>query len=220
MVRGFIFDLDGTVLDSMYLWEKVDRDFLAAYGIEADTEYLDTMKSLNFAECVVYTRSRYHLPVSDGEMMEMWDRAAHDIYAHDVQLKKGVKGFLRCIKNAGARISVATSGYASLFMPALERCGIAEFFDAYTTKDDALPGKGEPDIYYAASKKIGCSKEECIVFEDLPRAILTLKNAGFRAVGVYDTYFDGDSALIKENCEIYIRDFTDRRLENILKEIK
>ncbi len=216
MVKGVIFDLDGTLFDSMWVWREVDTQFVKNHGLPVEEDYLETLKSMNFTECAKYTRKRYSLDLTDAEMMAEWDSLAKKAYAQEVELKAGVKEYLTFLKEKGAKIAVATSCYLSLCMPTLRRHGIADVFDGMITKDDDPKSKEHPDIYLSAAEKIGLSPGECAVFEDILTAVKTAKGAGFTTIGVADSASLNQKEEISSVADCYINDFFDRRIYNII----
>ena len=130
--RAALFDLDGTLLDSGYVWRDVDAKFFAGRQVEVDhAEYARAVQGLSFREAAVYTKRRYDLPESVEAIMGEWMAMAREEYAHHVNLKPGARSYLRQLKRAGVKLAVVTANRAELFMPALERHGVAELFDAF-----------------------------------------------------------------------------------------
>lgn len=209
MVRGVIFDLDGTLFDSMWVWREVDTQFVKNHGLPVEEDYLRALKSMNFSQCAEYTRKRYALTMTDAEMMAEWDSLAKKAYAEDVELKAGAKEYLSFLKEKGIKTAVATSCYLSLCMPTLRRHGIEDIFDAMTTKDEDQRSKEHPDIYLRTAEKIGLRPEECAVFEDILTAVKTAKGAGFLTVGVADGASLTEKEEIASVADMYISDFFD-----------
>ena len=215
MVKGVIFDLDGTLFDSMWVWREVDTQFVKNHGLPVEEDYLDALKSMNFTECAEYTRKRYDLTLSDAEMMAEWDSLARKAYAEDVGLKAGVKEYLSFLKEKGIKIAVATSCYLSLCEPTLRRHGIDGTFDAMTTKDEDPRSKEHPDIFLRTSEKIGLHPNECAVFEDILTAVKTAKSAGFFTVGVADAASLSEKKEIAAIADCYINDFYEPRIYDL-----
>lgn len=217
MVKGVIFDLDGTLLDSMWVWREVDTRFVKNHGLPVEEDYLEALKSMNFTECAEYTRKRYSLPLTDAEMMAEWDSLAKKAYAEDVELKAGAKEYLSFLKENGIKCSVATSCYLSLCMPTLKRHGIDCYFHSMITRDDGPKSKEHPDIYLRAADSMGLKPEECVVFEDILTAIRTARNASFMTVAVADDASLPEKNEIEALCELYIDDFYDERIYKLFR---
>lgn len=215
MVKGVIFDLDGTLFDSMWVWREVDTQFVKNHGLPVEEDYLEALKSMNFTECAEYTRKRYGLQLTDAEMMAEWDSLAKKAYAEDVELKAGVKEYLSYLNEKGIKTAVATSCYLSLCTPTLRRHGIEGAFHGMVTRDNKPKSKEHPDIFLRAAEKIGLSPEECVVFEDILTAVRTAKGAGFTTVGVADEASLPEREEIISLCDIYVNDFFDSRIYDL-----
>lgn len=202
--KGAIFDLDGTVLDSMWVWDEVDKKFLGKRGIAVPDDYLEQIAHIGYTAAAAYTIERFGLDETEENIVAEWSSLAADAYAHDVVLKPYAKDFLIQLKNNGVRLSVATASNALFFEPALKRCGIYDLFDAFTTSDEVARGKGFPDIYLLAAQKIGLTADECIVFEDIYAGIKGAADGGFYTIGVYDKYSLRERDRIVSCADMYI----------------
>lgn len=188
MIKGIIFDLDGTLLDSAWVWDDVDKEFLGLRGIEVPDDYPEAIAHLGFRGCAEYTIERFGFKDKPEQLMEIWDSMAREKYAKDVKIKPFVKEYLDYLKKKGMKIGVATASYEELFMPCLINNGIASYFEYFTTVAQTGKGKDTPEIYLLAAKKMGLNPSECVVFEDLPKAIACAKSAGFITVAVPDNF--------------------------------
>ena len=191
--QGAIFDLDGTLLDSMGVWEDIDRAFLGRRGIPVPPDYMDKVAALSFPAAAVYTIERFALPETPETLMEEWSSMARDAYAHRVKL------------------AVATASSEELFIPALKRSGVYHLFDAFTTLKEVARGKGFPDIYLRAAEKLGLEPGVCAVFEDLAAGIAGAKAGGFWAVGVYDEHAAADRDRIIGMADAYLASLEEAR---------
>lgn len=208
MYKGAIFDLDGTLLDSMGVWERIDYEFLGKRGFEVPEDYVDTITAMSFEETAIYTIERFQLPETKEAIMQEWIQMAIDAYSNDVVTKPGVQEYLKYLKERGIQMCVATASGLELVVPALKHNRIYEYFDNITTLKEVSRGKGYPDIYELAAKKMGLLPEECVVFEDIPAGIKGAGSGGFATVGVYDKRSGKDQDTIKELANAYILDFT------------
>ena len=186
MIRGAIFDMDGTLLDSMHIWDTLGVDYLAARGIQPPPGLREDLKPLNMLETVEYLRTRFGIPGSDREIIAGINGMVAGFYRDTLPLKPGVDGFLRRLAAAGVRLCVATATDRPLTEAALRRCGVLDLFEFVLTCSEVGVGKRRPDIFERALARLGTEKAETPVFEDSPHAILTAADAGFRVVAVRD----------------------------------
>ncbi len=133
-----IFDLDGTLLDSLWVWQKVDEEFFAVRGMKKPADYARAIQGMSFREAAVYTVRRFGLAESADAVMDEWMRMTVEAYANDVLLKPGALSYLRALKRADVKLAVATANRRELFGPTLERCGALSLFDAVF--EDTLEG--------------------------------------------------------------------------------
>lgn len=180
-----IFDLDGTVLDSLYVWRRVDERFFQARGLPVPEDYAREVAGLSFAETVTYTIDRFSLPDAPEAVISEWVALAKDEYAHRVGPVAGAVRYLRALRRAGIRLAAATANRAELFMPALERLGIDGLFDiALTSADVGNRGKADGALFTLAAERLGVNPRECAVFEDTLDGIRGARSAGMRAYAV------------------------------------
>ena len=206
--KAAIFDLDGTLFDSMWFWNGIDERFLAGKGIkEVPEDYLLAIAHLGAEETAIYTKERFGLKESPEEMMKEWYDEALLFYKNDVKFKKGAYEYLKRLYESGVKLAVATASREDLFMPALERLGADRFFSACATVNECGRIKEFPDVYELACKKLGVSVSDTFVFEDIYAAVCGAKKGGFFTVGVYDSLSSRDEALIREKADIYITGF-------------
>lgn len=206
-MKGVIFDLDGTLIDSIWVWDKVDREILARYGFEPDQEYLDHICKLNYGQCIEYIMKRYDLGMSYTQLSEELKLLAYKEYLNNVKLKSGAYEFITRLKEEGVKIGVATSCLREMCEAALKKNKVFHLFDAFVYSDEIGKNKQEPDIYLTAAKQLGVEPENCIVFEDLPSAAQSAVRAGMMVIGVYDEYSKHNVNLMKKVCHLFISDF-------------
>jgi HAD superfamily hydrolase (TIGR01509 family) len=205
--KAYIFDLDGTLLDSMGVWGQVDVDFLAKRGIALPRDYMDAIASMTFCEAAAYTVKRFSLPDGVEDLMREWNEMAAYAYGHTVKMKPNAKEYLITLRERGAKLAVATSLSAELCAPALRNNGIDNFFDLVCRTDEAGCGKTRPDIFLLTAKKIGVLPQDCLVFEDILAAVKSAKSAGMSVCAVYDNASENDWEQIKSAADYAIVDF-------------
>lgn len=202
--KGFIFDLDGTLLDSMGLWEEVYARTLESFGKKIPESYLPAINHLSVSDGAEYTVSAFGLEASPQSVVERWKSFAVDAYAHNVTLKDGAAELLEVLRAAGKKIGIATALDRGLFEPCLARCGIDGYFAAVSTVQETGRDKRFPDVYLNAAEKMGLSPSECVVAEDSFIGMQGAKKGGFFVAGVYDKSAAADVENAKQVCDVYV----------------
>ncbi len=206
-IKGVIFDLDGTLLDSMWVWDKVDEDFLGARGFDVPEDYQQTIAAMGFRETAIYTIQRFGLKEEPDAIIQEWNDMAERTYHNEVRIKSYAKELLECLKGKGIKLGVATAAYRSLFEPCLIKNDVYHYFDAITETKEVPRGKGFPDVYIRAAAKMGCQPEECVVLEDIHAGIVAAKTGGFFTVGVYDEKSSHGWQEIQKDADCVIQGF-------------
>ena len=206
-IHAAIFDLDGTLIDSMWVWEKIDVDYLAAKGFKMPEDLRDDIAHLSFQDTAIYFKNRFKLKESIDEIREEWNAMALKEYKYNVKLKPGAEEFLKLLKRNGVKIALATSICSPILDIALESNAMAEYFDIIVTTYEADRGKDFPDIYLLAAEKLAVKPENCIVFEDILPAVLSAKKAGMKVVGVMDKAAAHQHEEIRNCANITIENF-------------
>ncbi len=218
MIKGALFDLDGTITDSNTYWDRAPEAFLMSLGIKAEPDLGQMVFSMTVPEAVVYMINKYSLSLSPGEVMEGLHESAERFYSREVELKPGITEVLRMLKEEGISLAVVTVTGRELAESALKRHDIADLFEHIVTTDDAGAGKQEPAVYIMAADKLGSLREETLVFEDAPHAAMTAKKAGFITVGVYDDAVRDRQEELKKTTDLYLPDY--RELSGLTELLK
>jgi HAD superfamily hydrolase (TIGR01509 family) len=210
--KSVIFDLDGTLIDSMRVWEKIDADFLHKRGLEVPPDYFDAVAPLGFRETANYTIERFSLPEATDDLMREWNEMASWEYGHAIGLKPGVGDYLERLRKNGVRMAIATSSPRSLCAASLANNGIEGYFGAVCTADDVGRGKEFPDIFIYAAGKLSAPPEDCLVFEDNLNGVKSARKAGMSVWGVYDDSSKEHWEEIKRAADGWTLDFSDAPL--------
>ena len=213
-IKAAIFDLDGTLIDSMGLWNSIDVNYLKKFNLAVPERLQDDICHLNFQETAAYFKDRFNIPDSLDKIMADWHNMAYEAYCTSIKLKKGVVEFLQFLKDSNIKIALATSNSNDLLEASLKANKIYDFFDAITTTSEVERNKEFPDVYLLAAKKLSVAPENCLVFEDLPTAIKGAKKGNMKVVGIYDAWNEDQWSLIKSLSDYSIKDYRELLIKN------
>lgn len=207
--KAAIFDLDGTLLDSMGVWDRVDVEVLNRRGFEVPADYMGAVSAMQFDQIANYTIARFGLSDTPQQLMNEWNEIASYAYATEVQLKPYAFDYLTQLKNSGAKLAVATSLPPNLREPAMQHVGIDGLFDVVCSVDDAGNiGKEHPDIYMLTAQRLGVDSQHCTVFEDILVGLRSAKSVGMSVWAMHDDSSDRDWETICEVADGVLFDFS------------
>lgn len=206
-IEGAVFDLDGTLLDSSWVWEKVDEKFLGDRGFQVPDDYVDEISPLGAERAAVYTIERFGLNEDKDDIVREWIEMAKKEYATEVVCKPYAKEFLEELQKFNIKMAVATSSDRELFMKTLEREGILKYFQKIVTVDEVERGKGYPDIYEEAARRIKVNPHKCLVFEDILAGVTGASLGEFNVVAVFDEKSKHNWEKIKSISKYSINDY-------------
>ncbi len=202
----YLFDLDGTLIDSNGVWKEVDQAFLARRGLPYTKAYYQGVAHTIFPLAAKFTKEYCRLPESCEEIMAEWLELAQDAYAH-VEVKPGVRAFLEQCRAEGRRMAVVTSSIPDHCQTALMRLELAPYFERITYAQKLGLDKSGPGVWRAAAEENGVCPETCTVFDDSLAACRGAQSAGMRTIGVYDAFFYADEPEMRASCDVYIYSF-------------
>lgn len=206
-IDAVIFDMDGSLVDSMWMWRAIDIEYLGRYGIALPEDLQSKIEGMSFGETACYFKEHFPIPESLEEIMEEWNRMAWDKYMYEVPLKEGIPEFLAGCRNSHIKLGIATSNSRVLVENVARVHNLRDYFSCIMTGTDVERGKPNPDIYLAVAKGLGVAPERCLVFEDIVAGILAGKNARMRVCAVEDEYSSASRDLKKELADYYIEDY-------------
>ena len=202
--KAVLFDLDGTLVDSMWVWAQIDIDYLGTHGLTVPEDLQKNVEGMGFTEVAVYFKERFQIQDSIETIKQTWQDMAMEQYAHKILLKDGAVRFLPYLKERGIKMAVASSNDLKLIEACLQGHGIREYFDAVITSCEVKKGKPAPDVYLEAAARLAVKPAECLVFEDIVAGILAGKNAGMQVCAVEDVYSISQKKEKKTYADYYI----------------
>ncbi len=209
-IKAVIFDLDGTLVDSMGVWKQIDIDFFKQNGMDTVPEdFAKNIAHLSFLEMAQFVIDTYHFQRTPQEIVDTWIQMSIKAYSHDVMTKPGAQKLLKQIKESGIKISLATTNKKELVSPCLKNNGIDQYFDYCLNVNEIKSNKSEPLIYLKLAEKMNSTPNETLVFEDILMGINTAHNAGFKTVAIYDEASKNQQESLKRIADYYIGDFND-----------
>ena len=206
MIKGAIFDFDGTLVDSMFIWDTFGEDYLRILGKDPRENLTETFKTFTLEQAAEYYREHYGVTLSVEEIVDGVNKMVAEIYRTRVILKDGVRDFLEGLKTQGVKMCVATVTDRPIVEDVLVSLGIRDFFVEILTCAEVGYNKETPHIYRAALEVLGTKKDETVVFEDALHALMTAKNDGFPVAAVYDKH-ELRQTEMKENGDYYITNY-------------
>lgn len=206
--KGAIFDMDGTILDSMKLWEEIDIEFLSKRGYGVPEDYMRSIAHMGAMDTALYTIKRFNLTDTPEALINEWLTSALKKYK-SVPEKEGVSEYFSYLYENGVKIAVATATELSVAENALEDRGFYRLIDSIVTIADVKRGKGFPDIYLKAAENLGLDSGDCIVFEDILVGVRAAKDGGFLTYGIYDERSAADTKKIKAAADGFIYSFNE-----------
>lgn len=204
MIKGAIFDIDGTLLDSMPIWTDVGARYLRSIGVTPEEGLGEILFSMTMEEGAAYLRRTYNLSQTETDIQQGIVDIIGDFYRYEVQLKSGMRELLEQLYVQSIPMTLATTGERELAEAALTRLGVWRYFSAMFTANELHTSKKEPLIYHTAANFMGTAPHETMVYEDVIHALTTAKNAGFQTTAVEDAASRKDKAAILAIADHYI----------------
>ncbi len=207
--KAVLFDMDGTLADSMWIWRAIDVEFLGRYGLTLPEQLQEDIEGMSFSETAHYFRKTFGLRESEEEIKAIWNEMAYAKYRDEIPLKPGARDFVFWLKAQGFRTAICTSNSRELIDVAVEARGLTDGIDYVVTACEVQAGKPAPDIYLRAAMELEVPPAACLVFEDIPAGILAGKRAGMTVCAVEDEYSAYCMEEKRRLSDYVIHDFTD-----------
>jgi HAD superfamily hydrolase (TIGR01509 family) len=220
MKKAAIFDLDGTLVDSMWVWADIDINYLEQFGYEPPADLKAVIEGMSMRETAEYFKGRFKIEDTVEEIQDAWNLMAYDRYNSKVKLKPLVFDLLRILRSEGMALGIATSNSRILTEAVLASNGILNLFETILTGEDVKNGKPDPEIYLTAADKLDVSPGDCLVFEDVLMGVMAGKNAGMSVCAVYDQWNEPQKQDIMRLADHYINGYEEiatwQRLQGLL----
>lgn len=202
-----IFDMDGTLIDSMGIWENLAKEYLSSKNIKAKENLSEIINSMSMEESAMYFKKEFGIKDSVEKIISDENKLIEHKYKYEILLKENVKEYLSYLRKKGIKMCVTTATSLVLAKIVLKRLDILDYFSFVISCDETKVGKSKPDIYYLALRKMNAKIEETLVYEDADYAIKTAKKAGFYCIGVYDEVSSKEKKEILKFCDKYLESF-------------
>lgn len=208
-VEGIIFDFDGTLFDSQYIWENIDSDYLKSIGKLPKPGLKEEVSSFTLTQGAEFLKKEYSIELSVDEIITGIKQRVADEYIYRVQPKDGAVEAVAQAHKLGIKMCVASTNTAELIKAAAKRCGLDKYFCDYISGSDLNINKSTPKIYEIACEALATSRENTWVFEDMLFGVTSAKNGGFMAAAVYDKYSNQDRKAMEAVADVYLDSMRD-----------
>lgn len=216
-IEGAIFDLDGTLTDSMYIWDEAPKALVRRYGGEPPEDLAAALKEMGRREASEYLIETFHMDCAPEEAMDAINELVTAEYRDRVRLKPGADRLLKRLAAREIPCAVATASETFQARAALERLGVWNRFQFAVSSIQCGPKTG-PEVYLEAARRLGSRPERTLVFEDALHAAQTARKAGFLTAGVYDASAESDREAMERVCHWYLRRLDDEAFWSVLKQ--
>ena len=206
MIQGLIFDFDGTLFDSMFIWDTAGEVYLRSIGKEPETDLQKVLKPMSLLQSAQYIREKYDIPLSVEDIMDVVNRTVEGFYFHTVEPKPGVIDFLKELHRRNIKMCIATATDRYQVEAALQRCKMRHFFSEIFTCTEVGSGKDRPDIFCKAMEHLQTDRTNTAVVEDAYHAAFTAKQDSFKVVGVHDSHESRQQELL-QIADVFLPDY-------------
>lgn len=209
-----LFDLDGTLVDSMWMWKQIDIEYLGRFGYDCPPDLQKVIEGMSFSETAEYFKTRFQIPDSIEKIKQAWVQMSIEKYRKEVPLKPGALELLQYLKQSGRKAGIATSNGREMVDAVLKALNITSYFQVIATACEVSAGKPAPDIYLEVARRLQVKPHRCMVFEDVPAGILAGKRAGMTVCAVEDEFSASMRKEKQELADFYIQDYRELFKEN------
>ncbi len=203
-IKAVIFDLDGTLVDSMWIWKQVDIDYLEKHGHPLPDDLQKDIEGMSFTETAQYFKNRFGIEDSIDDIKAEWNAMALDLYTNKIDLKPHVWTLLEQFEKMGLAMGIGTSNSPELAGAVVKSRGIDRFIKVLRTSCQVDKGKPAPDIFLSVARALGAEPHECLVFEDTHAGVLAGKRAGMKVIAIYDPLSAPFREAIEKDADMYL----------------
>lgn len=208
-IKAIIFDLDGTLIDSTFVWREVDKEFFGRRNREIPPTYLEDIAHVGLPEAAILTRTKYGVKESQEEILKEWHDSVAYKYEHQIQLKPFAKEYLDYLKKNNIKLAIATASQPDLYEPCLKRLGVFDYFITIADVNKVHAGKSSVKLYNYVADILGEKPENIAVFEDIYVGLKTAYENGFLSIAVDDVNSRKDNELKQKYSHLFIKSFED-----------
>lgn len=206
-MNTIMFDLDGTLVDSMKMWQNLGRNFLIKKNLSPTDDVIKTMSTMSLSMSSAFLKEYYNLNESAEKIHSDFKDAVIYFYLNEVNDKPGAIDILKQYHSLGSNILLTTATNEEFVRPVLEKFGIYEYFHNIYTSDKVGEKKDSPNFFYSILEKENVSADNCLLFDDSEYALLAANKAQINTCCVRDEYSIADYAMLKQECDFYIESF-------------
>lgn len=208
-VKAVIFDLDGTLVDSMWIWKDIDIEYLKKHHLPLPADLQKAIEGMSFTETASYFKTRFNLPDPIEQIKAEWIEMAEDYYSNRINLKQGAADFIAHLTEQGIPVGIGTSNSRDLALMVLRRHNIEMAIAEMVTSCEVPRGKPAPDVFLKVAELMGVEPEHCLVFEDTHAGVLAALAAGMQVIAVRDTHSQEWAHEIEPLVQKYIHDYSE-----------
>ena len=202
--KAVIFDLDGTLIDSMGIWLQVDKEYLEKRNIPVpDDLFEDVPEGNSFNEICLYFKDKFQLPDSIEEIGNEWIEMVAEHYKTNIKLNYGAEELIKYLYDQNVKIAIGTSNTKYLAETVLKANGVLQYFDSIVAGCEEIKGKPFPDIFLKAAEELGIDPKNCLVIEDTIYGVRAAHNGGMDAFAIFDDNDTHDIEKLKSEADFY-----------------
>lgn len=207
--EAVIFDLDGTLVDSMWIWKDIDEAYLIKHGYTLPPELQKEIEGMSTTETATYFKNRFDIEDSVEDIKSEWIAMAHDYYAHKIPLKSGAKEFMHKLHKNGVKLGVGTSNFREMTELVLKKHEVMGLVTSIRTSCEVEKGKPNPDVFLKVAEDLDVHPSKCLVFEDTHAGVIAANRAGMDVIAVYDDLSAPYKREIESDSIQMIKDFNE-----------